>query len=178
MNLREKEILRNNIIKTANSYAKDNKIKIDCSGLILKILEKNYVTIFKKQAVIPPGANGVKIIYSTLKRYNKIYRIYSKIRSGDLIFFSNTYDKNRNRINDDTLTHIAIIVDVDNDGTITYVHTSSKGVVTGKMNLRKRGRHTYKNKEINSNLRRKTAGDTKAVRYLSGELFYSFGTIF
>ncbi len=176
--LHEKMTLRQNIVKAAKQYAQKKNIRIDCSGLILKIFKKNNVTIFKKQAVIPPGANGVKIIYATLKKYNKIFKTQQKAQLGDLIFFNNTYDKNKNKRFDDNLTHIAIIVDKKRNGLITYIHKSSKGIVYGYMNLRQKTKHKYNSKIINSYIRRKRRSDSRYTKHLAGELFISFGTIF
>ncbi len=178
LTIREKRVIRDKLVKSAEYYAGKPKTRTDCSGLILKILNKNNITIFKKQAVIPRGANGVKIIYLTLKKYKKIYRSHNKASPGDLIFFNNTYDKNKNKRVDDPLTHIAMITEVNRDGTIKYIHKSGKGIIYGYMNLRKRNKTKHKNKVINSYLRRRYKKDSRRVKYLSAQLFNTFGTIF
>ena len=55
---------------------------------------------------------------------------------GDLVFFDNTYDRNGNGRRDDPLTHIGIVLDVDDDGTIAVAHGgTSKGRTLLYMNL-------------------------------------------
>ncbi len=174
---REKIILRKNLARTALSYV-NSKYRFDCSGFIKHIMKKNHISIFNRQMIYTSHSNGVKLIYNTLKRYHKIFKDVRRANIGDLIFFNNTYDKNRNRRLDDRLTHIAIIVKKYKDGTIKYVHSSNKGIKVGYMNLYRKNIYKYKNRIINSFLRRKKKNDSPYTKYLSGELFYSFGTIF
>lgn len=185
LSLREIKYLREKIARTAISFvnkrrliAKGKRFRFDCSGLVLAVMKANNITIFEKQAVRIRGANGVKIIYNTLKKYHKIFRNHRSVQKGDFIFFNNTYDKNRNRRLDDYLTHIAIVVDTDRDGTIKYVHRSSRGIEYGYMNLRIRHKHKYRGKIVNSFLRAKKPYDPRGTKYLSAELFYYFGSIF
>ena len=56
---------------------------------------------------------------------NKIPRV------GDMIFFDNTWDANRNGLFDDPMTHIAIVLSVDPDGPITQ--TTSDAVTVQSM---------------------------------------------
>jgi hypothetical protein len=90
------------------------------------------------------------------------------------VFFDNTYDRNNNKINDDILTHIGIVEKVDGNGTITFIHSSTKrGVINSLANPH------YSNKEkLNMQLREETNKDPKGTKYYSGGLINSFGTIF
>ena len=45
----------------------------------------------------------------------------------EMVFFDNTYDRNKNHRLDDPLTHIAIVVGVDTDETIQMVHLGGSG---------------------------------------------------
>ena len=54
---------------------------------------------------------------------------------GDLVFFRETYDLNRDGRLNDGLTHIGIVEDVDAEGTVTVIHRVSRGVVRYRMNL-------------------------------------------
>lgn len=181
----ETKQLRNKIAQIAESFVGKKRLTVrgrrynfDCSGLILAVMKSNNITIFEKQAVRTSGSNGVKVIFDTLKKYNKIFKDFKSAEKGDFIFFNNTYDKNNNRRLDDILTHIALIVDIDKDGTLKYVHRGSKGIEYGYINLKRRTSHKYKHKIINSFLRTKNQKDHPATKYLSGELFYFFGSIF
>ncbi|MBN1897551.1 MAG: C40 family peptidase [Spirochaetes bacterium] len=185
MTAREIEALRKNVVESAGSFVgkralsvKGETFSYDCSGLMMAIMKANNISIFEKQAVKIKGANGVKIMFDTLKQYNKIFRSFLNLKEGDFIFFHNTYDKNRNRRVDDLFTHIAMAVDIQKDGTIKYVHKSSRGIEYGYMNLRLPHKDRYKDGVKNSYLRSKKSGDSRNVKYLSGELFGYFGTIF
>jgi len=46
---------------------------------------------------------------------------------GDIVFFDNSYDKNRNGVRDDPNTHVAIVERVDEDGTIHMIHLGGRG---------------------------------------------------
>lgn len=56
---------------------------------------------------------------------------------GDVVFFDNSYDKNRNGVRDDPLTHVAVVESVDADGTIQMIHLGGrrKPVTRKPMNL-------------------------------------------
>lgn len=151
--------------------------RMDCSGMVSAVYASANVGVFRKQAEIIHGANGVKILYDTLTKFNKIYR-RTMPGAGDIIFFDNTYDKNNNGKNDDLLVHTGIVVAVDADGTITYVHASaSEGTVIAYANLNHPETPTLGGKRINSALRRKRANDPKGTKYYSGSLINSFGTV-
>ena len=55
-------------------------------------------------------------------------------RPGDLAFFDNTYDRNRNGLVDDPLSHIAVVVSVDANGTVHMVHRGSRGIAALVLN--------------------------------------------
>ena len=97
---------------------------------------------------------------------------------GDLIFFDNTYDRNKNGRWDDMLTHIAVVVDVDADGTILFAHSgTSKGRSLASMNLlRPHDAHDEAGKRLNDALRRKRSDDPRKAGHLTGELWRGFAT--
>lgn len=93
---------------------------------------------------------------------------------GDVAFFDDTYDRNRNRRRDDELSHVAIVEAVDRDGTITLVHLGNRGVVRMKMNLGQP--HTPVDEDgavINDILRSPRDGGPE----LTAELFRAFGSL-
>ncbi|MFT6146340.1 MAG: hypothetical protein ACJAZO_001771 [Myxococcota bacterium] len=98
---------------------------------------------------------------------------------GDFAFFDNTYDRNRDGRNNDDLTHIGIVVDVDEDGTITLAHGgTSAGRSELTFNL------TYPNDHqatdgavINDYLRRRRSSDRSGTPYLAGQMWRGFATV-
>ena len=71
------------------------------------------------------------------------------------------------------LTHAGIVVDVDEDETVSYIHAStSRGLVLGYMNLKYPDLARKDGKVINSYLRRGGGVDS-----LASKCFNSYGTI-
>ncbi len=83
---------------------------------------------------------------------------------GDVVFFDNSYDRNRNGRRDDPLTHVGVVESVDAAGTVTVVHLGSKGVVRMKMNLERPD-----DSSVNSQLR--ASSDRDGGPTLSGQLW-------
>lgn len=97
-------------------------------------------------------------------------------RPGDVAFFDNTYDRNRNGRRDDPLTHVAVVLEVDADGTILMAHGgTSKGRTTFRMNLRHpHDRQDADGKVLNDWLRARTKGEPEDAPRLAGELLRGF----
>ena len=97
-------------------------------------------------------------------------------RVGDVAFFDDTYDRNKNGRRDDELSHVAIVEAIDAAGTITLVHHGSKGIVRIRMNLRRpHDRIDASGAVINDYLR--AAKDNDRGPVLTGELFRAFGSL-
>jgi len=143
----------------------------DCSGLV--------ETVFEDLGLRLPVAddvtgNAVTREYVALRREKALHRHHP--RPGDLAFFHDTYDRNRNGRLDDPLTHVAIVARVADDDTLTLVHYGSHGVATFHMNLIEPSTHrNAQGRELNDNLRIRRRGDPKRTRYLASELFVAFG---
>lgn len=97
-------------------------------------------------------------------------------RPGDLAFFDDTYDRNGNGRRDDPLTHVAIVLEVDPDGTILLAHGgTSQGRTTLRMNLQHPGTRTDDaGRVLNDPLRARPRGAPDGPGYLAGELFRGF----
>ncbi|HJN76201.1 MAG TPA: CHAP domain-containing protein [Myxococcota bacterium] len=91
---------------------------------------------------------------------------------GDVIFFDNTYDRDGDGRLDDELSHVAIVEDIDDDGTLTLVHKGSKGVVRIWMNLEHPEMAlSPEGKKWNSWLRARKRSDPRGTEYLTGQLY-------
>jgi hypothetical protein len=81
------------------------------------------------------SGNGVSRLYLTLRDSGLLYAVRYPA-PGDLIFWDNTYDRNGNGRADDDLTHVGLVVSVEPDGTISYLHYNYRlGPIVEKMNL-------------------------------------------
>lgn len=98
---------------------------------------------------------------------------------GDVAFFDDTHDRNGNGAIDDPLTHIALVLDVEADGTVLLAHGGTKrGRTTTRMNLEHPSIHKdASGRVLNAWLREIEPGDTPQTRYLTGELWVAWATI-
>jgi hypothetical protein len=138
---------------------------------------ENGIDLFGGARELDFRGNGVKVIREFIQKYGTLYTGPSP-GPGDLVFFSNTYDKNRDRKVNDPLTHVGIVERVDSDGTITFFHLIRNRIRRDAMNLSKPSVHKDENdKVINDYLRRRRRYDHSGTPYLTAQLFAGFGTI-
>lgn len=144
-----------------NPFSKEKKkVNFDCSGFVNAV----YWTAIEKPNIKLQGST--ENIHYILSKENKVYKnVMPNI--GDIIFFDGTTNPNKK------LTHSGIVISIDEDETITYIHSStSKGPILGYMNLKYPDLVRKDGKQINSYLRR---GD---VPYsLASHCFNSYGTV-
>lgn len=161
---------------------KTKKIKVnnkffnyDCSGLVAASYYPfgiDLIDLVKSR----PDRNITVRLYKEF--YKKIIRNKSHIPNiGDLIFFQNTYDKNKNNKWDDGITHIGIVTKVDSDKTIHFVHLIRKGIMSHRMNLNFPKKYIHRNKKVNDFLRRRPKSDNRRWRYLASNFFNGFLTV-
>lgn len=144
----------------------DRTFPLDCSGAILAAHYKagmDLIPTFSAET-----GNGVARLW-------RMGTPGGEPSIGEVIFWDNTYDRNRNGLWDDELTHAGIVVAKDRDGTISYVHHNyRRGIVVETMNLgspdsddlnspmRMRGqRGVHRNKWLASHLYR----DTRRIKW-------------
>ncbi len=145
----------------------------DCSGMVRGVYSAVGIDLMAEAASFGEDAGGVEIIFETYKDagWSDGDRLP---RAGDLIFFNNSYDKNRNGKWDDPLTHVSLVTGVEEDGTVVYVHHVSRGVQRYRMNLDQKGVFKAGSKRMNDFLRRRPRRDKDQKKYLSDALFFSF----
>lgn len=92
---------------------------------------------------------------------------------GDLAFFDDTYDRNRNGRRDDPLSHVAVVESVDERGVVTLVHYGGKGVARMVMDLRRPDVNVDEDGVLRNSILR---ADGRGKR-LTGELFRAWGSL-
>lgn len=149
-------------MKYANTLAFDNKsFTNDCSGLIYGIYWSAGVDLISE--ISSETGNGVRRLNKVMDKKNLLHT--KKLPNpGDLIFWNNTYGS----WGKNPLSHIGIVVSVDNKGNIEYVHNNTYlgAIKKESMNLYK----PHENRPINNYMRY----DSK-YKKTSAELFDSFG---
>lgn len=122
--------------------------------------------------------SALKIIdlYRSVQRQGSIYHTTRPV-IGDLVFFHNTYDANRDGRNNDWYSHVGIVEEVHRNGTIVVLSYRNGQVVRDAMNLERKREHELNGQVINAQLRANTRQDPDYTQYLSGELFAGFGSV-
>jgi cell wall-associated NlpC family hydrolase len=148
---------------------------VDCSTFVYAAYAAGGVDLYREAL---PRDSGVQAIRRYVRRHGRLHRRWLPA-PGDLVFFDNSYDRNRNGLLDDRLTHVGIVEDVLYDGTVLVLHSTNHGVVREPMNLRRP--HALKGpggELINAVLRRRTSRDSPRTPHFMSELFAGFGTVF
>jgi hypothetical protein len=98
---------------------------------------------------------------------------------GDLAFFDNTYDRDKDGRWDDELTHIGVVLEVHDDGTVLIAHSgTSKGRTTLRLNLKHPGVHQDEDgKVLNDYLRARGKRDPKKAVHLAGQLWRAWASL-
>ncbi len=150
----------------AKVVVRGKRFRSDCSGFVTACWYAAPRELTDDRAA---GRSGTEQIFDTVKRRGRVVPA-NAVRPGDLVFFHNTYDRNRNGARDDRFTHVALVESVDPDGTVHYAHYASGRVKRGVLNPRHPAvaRDPDSGKVWNSFLRR-GGGEV-----LAGQLFHRF----
>lgn len=148
----------------------------DCSGFVRGVYASQRVDLYGELGELD-GGNGVGRIYTHVVEHGRIH-YGPTVHPGDLVFFHNTWDFNRDGLPNDPLTHVGVVEKVESDGTVLFVSSLSKGIERYRMNLQYPDIHKGPDGQVlNHFLRRKQSGDVQGTRYLAGQLFAAFGTL-
>ncbi len=156
--------------------ARDRTFRFDCSGFVQAAYYQAGIDLFSVDAGrIQRGMSGTEIIYQyTLETGGAFTR---NPAPGDLVFFDNTYDRNRNGKLDDTFTHLGIVEKVLPGGTLQIVHLGNAGI--GRIQMTLSRPNVYRDADtgeiLNHKLRRQRNVDPARTRYLAAQLFHAFG---
>ncbi len=137
----------------------------DCTGLVRAAYASANVDLMTEGL---PQDNGVTAIWRFASRYGRPYTGGRPV-AGDLVFFRDTYDLNRDGVLNDGLTHVGIIDDVLPDGTAIVIHRVSRGVIRSKLSLQDPAAP-----QLNDWLR--AAGALGPAQRM-GQLFWSYATL-
>ncbi len=100
----------------------------DCVGLVRTVYEDQGIDLMSAEM---KGDNGVSAMFRLAYERSAIHT--SSPAPGDLVFFRNTYDRNRDGKLNDGLTHVGVVESVAADGTVSFVHRIHGGVKRGKL---------------------------------------------
>ncbi|HET9575301.1 MAG TPA: CHAP domain-containing protein [Nitrospira sp.] len=151
------------------------RIAYDCAGVTRAIFLEHGIDLYDGSSP-DPKANGVRLIHHHISRHGKFHQ-GPAVRPGDLVFFDNTWDYNRDGIINDPLTHVGIVERQDPDGTVIFISRVAGAIERYHMNLALPHLHkTAEGRILNDYIRRKDLDHPFDAAYLTGELFAGFGT--
>lgn len=143
----------------------------DCTGLVRGVFAQLHLDLLKEAKF---EDNGVTAIWRFAASHGRLYEGGRPV-AGDLVFFKDTYDLNKDGRDNDGLTHVGLVESVDDAGTVVVIHRVAKGIVRYKMNLALKDRAVGPDgKLVNDYLR--VAGP-KGKPLLTSELFAGYATI-
>ncbi|MDY7231654.1 CHAP domain-containing protein [Hyalangium rubrum] len=170
---------RETVLATARGLVGKTQVKAagrtfpsDCTGLVEAAYAQAGISL---RGGAKPGDNGVTALYRYAQAHGRVYT-GGRPSAGDLVFFRETYDQNRDGRRNDGLTHVGIVDQVAADGTVTVIHRVSRGVMRYRMNLSKPrvAKDPRSGQVINDTLRAPGPGRTFA---LTGQLFAAYATV-
>jgi hypothetical protein len=135
------------------------RFREDCSGFVLSLLRTAGVEV-----ALAPARSRSESLYLASRRVRAP-------RPGDLAFFHDTYDRNRDGRANDPYTHVAVVESVAGDA-VLLVHRGGRGIERVKMDLTRSSERAS-----NDPVRHRRRGDPRSLRVLAGELFAGYGTV-
>lgn len=142
----------------------------DCYGLVVEVFRRHGVDLRVDGGL--PGDNGVRILWRFAERRGVLHR-RGLPHPGDLVFFDDTYDRNRDGRRNDPLTHVGVVEKVEGDR-ITFVHRVRRGVVRSVMSLADPTVRHLDGEPVNDYIR---YGRRRPGERLAGALFAGFATL-
>ena len=155
----------------------DRRYNLDCSGTVMA---GYYAARVDLTPLFQQGAGaGVERLARIVGEYpsvgGEVGWTYegrpAHVALGDIVLWDDTYDKNGNGRFDDPATHAGIVVMIDRDETIHYVHHNyRRGIIIERMNLR------YPDDPTRNSAMRMRGQPDHGGRYLSSHLFRAAGS--
>lgn len=149
----------------------------DCTGFVEAVYQAEGVPLRSlMRRAAPEEHTGVAAAWRAAQRFGAVTRDGGWPAPGDLVFWHDTYDRNRNGRADDGLTHVGVVLYVV-DRTVVFVHRGGKAVARGAMDTRRPDEPKGADGQlVNSYLRRKDPR-LEGVPVLAGALFAGYGRI-
>ena len=141
------------------------RYRYDCSGFVMAAHMSANVKLNGASSQLYELAQTAHVIHRRTRPY-----------LGDVVFFDNTFDRNKNGRRDDLITHVAVVTAVDANGTIEMVHLGGSGISKLYMNLRSPDVHKNEAGQLLNSYLRVNRKNDDGPR-LSGQLWKAFGSL-
>jgi len=151
----------------------ERRFPADCSGFVLAVYEAEGVPLRRLAGLAAPHeTSGAAALHRAAVTYGVVFGGGGEWPApGDLVFFHDTYDRNRDGELGDLWTHVALVEAVDGDQ-VWILHRGGKGIIRLKMNLAQ-----PHDEATNDPVRSRNGRDPAGTRYLTGELFAGYGAV-
>jgi hypothetical protein len=154
----------------------DDRFRADCSGFVAAVFAAEGVPLRRLAALAAPGEpSGAAALHRAVVRYGVAFGGGGEWPSpGDLVFFHDTYDRDRDGGADDRFTHVGIVESVS-DGTVVFLHRGGRAVARAVLTPDRPLVAREGKRVLNTPLREKRRGHSGPV--LAGALFAGYGRI-
>jgi hypothetical protein len=152
----------------------ERRYPADCSGFAFAVYEAEGVPLRRLATLAAPAeTSGAAALHRAAVRYGVVFGGGGEWPApGDLVFFHDTYDRDRNGGADDRFTHVGIVERVSG-GTVVFLHRGGRRVVRAAVTPDRPRVGSEGGVLLNSPLRDKRGGGTP----LAGALFAGYGRI-
>ena len=163
--------------RTAAFRVGAQRFNADCTGFVEAVYALEGVPRRELARRAAPGErSGVAGVFRAMSRYGVVFGGGGEWPApGDLVFWHDTYDRNRNGKADDPFTHVGIVEYVV-DGTVVFLHRSGQAVARGAMTPERPAEVAADGVALNSVIRKKDARAGR-VPVLAGALFAGYGRL-
>lgn len=140
----------------------------DCSGFVRSVFRAARAPLADGPW---PSASGTEALFRQARG-----PLHADPKPGELAYFHDTFDRNRDGALGDPFTHVGIVESADPSGRVAVVHFGSHGVARLVLDSRRPTVHRDGGAAVNDFLRIRRADDPEGTRYLAGELLAGFAT--
>lgn len=149
----------------------------DCTGFVEAVYEAEGLPLRAlMRRAAPEEHTGVEAAWRAVQAHGAVVRDGAWPSPGDLVFWHDTYDRDRDGRADDGLTHVGIVLYVV-DHTVVFVHRGSKAVARGAMDTRRPDEARGAGGEVVNSYIRKNDPRQGGVPVLAGALFAGYGRL-
>lgn len=176
---------RARVVRDAAQFGRAGSFRVDgraypkdCSGYVAAVLQRSGLDILEGAKIRQLRGNGVRLIHEFVDRQGQFSSAFAQ--PGDLVFFSNTFDRNRDGKLNDELTHVGIVTDIARDYTVTFYHYMRGRAVRSVLNLNQplqRAAADDSRRVVNDYLRRRGSRDPAGTPTLAAQMFAGFGSL-
>jgi hypothetical protein len=163
--------------RTGEFRAGGERFPSDCTGFVEAVYQMEGIPLRAlMQQAAPDERQGVEAAWRAIRAYGTVLPRGEWPAPGDLVFWHDTYDRNRNGRADDGLTHVGIVLHVV-DGNVVFAHRGGHAVARGAMDPRRPHEGTAEDGGVLNSPIRKRDARLDGVPLLAGELFAGYGRI-